>query len=122
VSGDHLDPDALEFFRKKGAKGGHATARKRTASERSTAARKAVLVRWKKKTGKGTGKGIRQPAAAPLNPTAADPRSPQVTALPDTMPATSAPAEDAGAEFMRTIQEILDEQETDAEEKRDPWS
>jgi hypothetical protein len=37
-----------EAFRRWGAKGGMITARKRTAKERSEAARKAVLVRWAK--------------------------------------------------------------------------
>ncbi len=44
------DPDKLDrdAFRRWGAKGGKIGARKRTAKERSEAARKAVLARWAK--------------------------------------------------------------------------
>ncbi len=39
---------AREIFRRWGAEGGKTTARKRSAKERSDAARKAVLARWRK--------------------------------------------------------------------------
>jgi hypothetical protein len=43
-----LSKEAREFFAKEGSKGGKATAKKRTAQERSEAARKAVTARWQK--------------------------------------------------------------------------
>ena len=44
-----MDPRlAREIMRQMGAKGGRSTAKKRTAKERSEAARKAVRARWAK--------------------------------------------------------------------------
>jgi hypothetical protein len=45
-------PAAREVFRKAGARGGKATASRRTAAQRSEAARKAVQARWAKAKGK----------------------------------------------------------------------
>jgi hypothetical protein len=53
MNGKKLPPEALEYFRKQGAKGGKIggilRAERMTPEQRSEAARKAVLVRWAKK-------------------------------------------------------------------------
>jgi len=43
-----LPTEALDFFRKLGAKGGKIRAKKLTAAQRSASARKAVKARWAK--------------------------------------------------------------------------
>jgi len=43
-----LSKAVREYFAKEGRKGGKATAKNRTAEERSAAARKAVQARWAK--------------------------------------------------------------------------
>lgn len=48
------DPAAVALGRKGGKKGGKARAANMTPAERSEAARKAALARWKKKEPKGT--------------------------------------------------------------------
>ena len=43
-----LNAEALEFFRKEGAKGGKARAKKLTKEERIAGAKKAIAARWAK--------------------------------------------------------------------------
>lgn len=45
---DGLPAEALEFFRKQGAKGGKARKKKLTKEELSEQGRKAVMARWAK--------------------------------------------------------------------------
>jgi len=49
-----LPEAALEFFRKKGRKGGRQRAANLTAEQRSEQARKAVQARWAKQAAKAT--------------------------------------------------------------------
>jgi hypothetical protein len=48
-----LSEDALEFFRRQGARGGKARKKKLTKEELSEQGRKAVMVRWAKAKKKG---------------------------------------------------------------------
>jgi hypothetical protein len=61
-----LPPEALEFFRKQGAKGGKKGGKRRletlTAEQRSELARKAAKARWRDaKTMTGTAKAKKKP-------------------------------------------------------------
>jgi hypothetical protein len=50
---DGLSADALEFFRRQGARGGKARKKKLTKEELSEQGRKAVMARWAKAKKKG---------------------------------------------------------------------
>jgi hypothetical protein len=50
---DSLSADALEFFRRQGARGGKARKKKLTKEELSEQGRKAVMARWAKAKKKG---------------------------------------------------------------------
>jgi hypothetical protein len=54
---NNLPEAALEFFRKKGRKGGRKRAANLTAEQRSEQARKAVQARWAKKAAKDDKEG-----------------------------------------------------------------